>query len=297
MWRYWGFRAALFVAARVPRMLGYPLAALGGEAYFWLNPGHSRTAVDNFTVLLAEVSGAPRPRDTARRSFRNYGKYLFDFFRLSSVDPDTIEDDVRVEGFEHLDAALARGRGVMLVLPHFGNWDLAGALVAARGYPIVSIADQFSPPALDRLVRRTRERAGMGIISLDRGGNLRHIGRALARNQIVSFVVDRPQREGGVEVEFFGSPAWVPSGPARFALRTGAAILPGYIGRRPGDHTYFGRVEPPVEFARTGDEHADMQGLTQAIIHRLEGLLRDHPDQWYMFRHMWKSEHRSRNAE
>lgn len=297
MWRYWGFKAALFTAARVPRGIGYRLAALGGEAYFWLNPGHSRKAVDNYTVLLAEAHGAPRPRDTARRSFRNYGKYLFDFFRLSSADPDTIEDHVQVEGFEHLDAALERGRGAMLVLPHFGNWDLAGALVATRGYPILTLADQFSPPALDRLVRRTRERSGIGIIALDRGGSLRHIGRALARNQIVSFVIDRPQRAGGVEIEFFGAPAWVPTGPARFALRTGAAILPGYVGRRPGDLTYFGRVEPPVEFVRTGDERADLQGLTQAIMHRLEKPLRDHPDQWYMFRHMWKSERGARNAE
>lgn len=290
MWRYWGARAALGGAGRLPRAAGYRLGALGGELYFWLNPGHSRKALDNYAVVLADHPSAPRVRQTARRSFRNYGKYLFDFFRLASIEPDAIEADLFVEGFEYLDAALARGRGAIIVSPHFGNWDLAAAMIATRGYPILTIADTFEPPALDRLIRRTRNRLGLGIIPFDArngGGAMREVARALRRNQVVAFVADRPQRNGGVAVEFFGAPAWLPAGPARFALRTGAAILPGYVGRRPGDFTYFGMVEPEIPFTPTGNAAADIQTLTQAIVRRMEGLLRRYPDQWYMFRHMW----------
>lgn len=286
-WQYWTFRLALALASCLPRRLGYWLGALGGELYFRLNPQHSGKAVDNYAVLLADERDTPRVRATARRSFRNYGKYLFDFLRQSSLDPDQIEHGVSTSGFDHLDAALAGGRGAVLAVAHFGNWDLAGALLAQRGYPFFTLVDTFAPPALDRLVHATRNRFGLGLIPVDQPGALRHVQRALRGNQVVGVVFDRPQRDGGVAVEFFGAPAWLPAGPARLALRSGAPVLTAYLLRRPGDRTYLGVIEPPVPFSPTGDEQTDVQALTQAIVRRLEALLRQHPDQWYMFRRMW----------
>jgi KDO2-lipid IV(A) lauroyltransferase len=286
-WQYWGFRSALALAARLPRGLGYRLGALGGELYFWANPGHSGKAVDNLAVMLADDADAPRVREAARRVFRNYGKYLFDFFRLSSLDPDAVEEDVVVEGFEHLDAALAGGRGVVVVTAHFGLWDMAGTVLATRGYPACALVDTFAPPALDELVQRTRHRFGLGLVPIEQPGSLRAVQRLLRRNQIAVIVFDRPQREGGVLVEFFGAPAWLPAGPARFALHTGAPVVLGYLLRRPGDRTYHGVVEPPIAFTPSGDAEADVAALTQAIVHRLERPLRAYPDQWYMFRRMW----------
>lgn len=285
-WQEWGFRAAIWLTARLPRAIAYPLCALGGELYFWLNPGHSRKAVENFAVLLADEPTAARVRLTARRSFRNYTKSLFDFFRQMTVDPDLIEIDTYVEGAEHLDAALAAGRGVVLITPHFGNWDLAGGLTAARGYPLITLADRFSPPEVDRLVRLGRNRTGIGIVTLD-SGSLRRTIQALRRNVVVAILIDRPQREGGVEVDFFGAPVWLPTGAARFALRADAPILFGYVGRRPGDRTFFGAYRPLELPPRTGDEGEDIRAWTQAMAHAVEDLLRQYPDQWYMFRRMW----------
>lgn len=289
-WRYRGFLTALWLAGHTPRRLGYWLGALGGELYFWLNPRHSGKAVENLAVVLADDVGAPRVRDTARRAFRNYGKYLFDFFRQPSIDPDDLTRDVQAEGFEHLDAARARGRGGVLVLGHFGNWDLAGLVATARGYPLIALADTFSPPEIGRLVRSTRERAGLGVLPIEQRDALRHIQGALHRNRFVCFVFDRPQRDGGVQVDFFGQPAWLPAGPARFALRADATVLTAFLLRRPGDLTYYGQIEPPVEIARTGDFNTDVQRLTQAIVRRIEAHLRQYPDQWYMFRRMWSTE-------
>lgn len=286
MWQYWGFRAAHWLTARVPRWFGYRAAALGGELYFWLNPGHSHKAVENYAVVLADGVGAARVRLTARQSFRNYAKSLFDFFRQASIDPDLYEADAVVTGWNYLDDALAHGRGAIIVTPHFGNWDLAGGLLAARGYPFAALADTFSPPEVDRLVRESRARLGLGSIPLN-SGSLRRTLAMLRRNQIVGFVCDRPQREGGVEVTFFGQRAWLPGGPARFALRSGATMLFGYVGRRPGDRTFFGAFEPLDCPPPTGDEAADVRALTQAWVSHLETLLRQYPDQWYMFRRMW----------
>lgn len=286
IWLVWGFRVAIWVSARLPRAVAYPLCALGGEVYFWLNPQHSRKAIENFAVMLADDPDAARVRLTARRSFRNYTKSLFDFFRQMSVDPDLLEADTYVEGAEYLDAALAAGQGVVLITPHFGNWDLAAGLTAARGYPLVALADRFAPAEVDRLVRLGRNRTGVGIVTLD-SGSLRRTLQALRRNMVVAILVDRPQREGGVVVDFFGAPAWFPSGAARFALRANSAILFGYVGRRPGDRTFFGRYQPLALPPRTGDEATDIRAWTQVMVQAIEDLLRQYPDQWYMFRRMW----------
>ncbi|MFN8515167.1 MAG: lysophospholipid acyltransferase family protein [Chloroflexia bacterium] len=284
--QYWGFRAALWLTARVPRWLGYRVAELGGELYFWLNPGHSQKAVENYAVMLADDTNSSRVRLMARRSFRNYAKSLFDFFRQASVDPDLYEADAVITGFNYVDDALAQGRGVIVVTPHFGNWDLAGGLVAARGYPFAALADTFSPPEVDELVRGMRARLGLGSIPLS-SGTLRRTLAMLRRNQIIAFLSDGPQPEGGVEVSFFGQPALLPGGPARFALRSGAPMLFGYVGRRPGDRTFFGGFTPLAAHTPTGDEAADVRALTQQWVTMLEDLLRQHPDQWYMFRRMW----------
>ncbi len=275
------------IDARLPRPVRFALATGLGELLFWALPGKRMAVLRNMEHVLGPHASRAQVRLVAKRSFRNYAKYLFDFFRLPSIDPDALDAEVISEGWEHLDAALARGRGALLVLGHFGNWDLAGAVVAWRGYPMLAPVDTFSPPRLDRLIHATRNHAGMSLVPVEQGGALRKIQRALRRNQVVAIVFDRPQREGGVEVDFFGAPAWLPAGPARFALRTGAAVLPGYLLRRPGDLTYLGRIEEPVAFTPTGDEEADVRAYTQAIVARVEAILRSYPDQWYMFRRMW----------
>lgn len=288
-WQGYGFRLARWLAARIPRRLAYPLCALGGELYFWINPKHSHKAVENFAIVLADDPRSPRVRLTARRSFRNYVKSLFDFFRQMSVDPDLIEADAFIDGQEHLDAALARGKGVLLVTPHFGNWDLAAGVTVGRGYPMVALADRFTPSDVDQLVQLGRNRFGMGVVPLDSGALRRTIG-LLRRNVVVGVLADRPQREGGAAVDFFGASAWFPTGPARFSLRTGATLLFGYVGRRPGDRTFFGAYAPLPTPPLTGNEREDIRALTQAIARAMEDLLRQYPDQWYMFRQMWPQE-------
>lgn len=284
---YWGFRLAEWLAARTPQRLGYWLAAAGGELYFWCNPGHSGKAVENFAVVLADTMTSPRVRATSRRAFRNYGKLLFDFFRQTALDSDALLRNVSAGGFEHLDAALARGRGALLILGHCGNWDLAGILAASLGYPIVALVDSFTPEGVDRRVRAARAKSGLQLLPVEHPGALRHVRVALGRNQVVVVIADRPQPIGGVPIQFFGRTAWFPVGTARFAIRYSAPVLTGYLLRRPGDVTAYGEVEPEIEWRRTGDTQGDIVALTQQIGGRLERRIREYPDQWFMFRRMW----------
>lgn len=286
---YWGFRFAVWLAARTPRRLGYWLGALGGELYFWLNPAHSGKAVENFTVVLADRARSRRVRSISRRAFRNYGKLLFDFFRQSALGAEVVPQRVVADGFERLDAALVQGNGALLVLGHLGNWDLAGILAASRGYPIVALVDSFSPPAVDELVRAARAKSGLQLVPVDQPGALRQVRSALRLNRVVVVVADRPQPVGGVPVRFFGRTAWFPAGTARFALRNNTPVFTGYLLRRPGDTTAYGQVEPLLEWRATGDLETDIIAITQAIATRLERRVREYPDQWFMFRRMWPS--------
>ena len=284
------FRLAGWLAARAPLPAGYWLAAALGEAYFWLNPGHSRHAVDNLAVVLAQERTFPAVRRLARASFRNYAMYLLDFLRLPSTHPTEAERGTLSAGWEHLDAALQGGKGAIVVTAHFGSWDRAIGLVSGRGYRANALVDVFRPPALDAEVRRARARHGLTLIPAEGGAALRQLYGALRRNEVVALLVDRPLREQGTPVTFFGRPTWLPSGPAMLALRTGAPVLVGHFLRRPDLISYQGAFEPLAAPAPTGDRRADERALMQAIVDRLERLIQRHPEQWYMFRPMWPAD-------
>jgi KDO2-lipid IV(A) lauroyltransferase len=211
--------------------------------------------------------------------------YMLDFLRLGSTG--AVQRGVYAEGWEHLDAALARGRGVIVVAAHFGSWDRAAALLQTRGLRAHVLVDRFEPPALDAVIQQVRAAHGLSIIPAEGGAALRAVYAALRRNEIVILVADRPQREKGTPVTFFGQRAWLPSGPAMLARRTGATLMHAYLLRRPDLRTFQGAIEPPIEVAATGDRHADEQAIMQAVVDRLQRLIQQHPDQWYMFRPMW----------
>jgi KDO2-lipid IV(A) lauroyltransferase len=215
---------------------------------------------------------------------------MLDFLRLPSLSAGEVEQGLTVEGWEHLEAALARGRGVIFAAVHFGSWDRAAALLGPRGYRAHVLVDTFPLPALDAAIQRTRAVHGLGLIPAEGGAALRGVYEALRRNEIVILLVDRPQREKGTPVTFFGRRTWLPSGAAMLARRTGAALLHAYLVRRPDPRTFLTVIEPPIAVTTTADRQADEQAITQALVERFERLIQRHPEQWYMFRPMWPPE-------
>jgi KDO2-lipid IV(A) lauroyltransferase len=185
-----------------------------------------------------------------------------------------------VEGREHLDAALAAGRGVILVLPHMGSWDVSAAYAASIGYPILAVADRF-PGSLNDAVVESRWRFGMEVVPIGRPAVPKILER-LKSNGIVALVCDLEQGPG-VAVRFFGRTAIVPSGPASFAMKTGAVVLPIYqYATGPGRQQ--ARIDSPVAVG-AGDTK---QSVMQRVIERFEGFIKEHPDQWYAFRPMFR---------
>lgn len=274
---YW---AGARVLRAMPAGLRHAAATPGGVAWFWLSAGQRRAALDNYAAALGRDSSDPEVARVARRAFENYGRMLMEFVLIGSLTPEELAGRVTDDGREHLDAALARGRGAIMAVPHMGSWDMAGSYGGVLGYRMSAVAERF-PGSLNDAVVRTRSRFGLEVITLGRPA-VRAIADALQANRVVALLCDLEQGPG-VGVRFFGRPAVVPGGPAAFALKTGAALMPScQWSTGPGRHHVH--MDPPLELG----EGETKEAVMQRVVARFEEFIKEHPDQWYAFRRMFK---------
>ena len=284
--QYYGWRLANAALSRLPLRVSYAVATLVGALAFgcWLRG--RRNVLRNYARVLPGAPHRERAR-IGRASLVNYCKYLVDFMRLPSMLETEVCGACSGEAaFAELNAALGRGKGVIGVPMHFGNWDLGAAAVAARGYDATVVAETFGDPRLDAMVVGARERLGLKVVRMEHAGP--GLLRLLRRGGLLALLIDRPTPGQGVAVSFFGRTIEVPAGPARLALASGAAVVAVAFRRvRPNaaDVEVLSEFIPRPE--RTGDRAADVRALTQAIVRAHERFIHAYPEQWYMFREMW----------
>ena len=242
----------------------------------------------NYARVLPEVPARERSR-VARRSLANYCKYLVDFIRFPKLSSADVVRAVEGEQeFNSLDTVLRCGKGAVFVCMHFGNWDLGAGAAAARGYRPTVVAESFADARLDAMVAGSRERLGMRLVKMERAGP--SMLRTLMNNGILALLIDRTVPGDGVRVSFFGQPVEVPAGPARLALRSGAAVVPAaFLRLRSNELGVKVLCDFSIRPQRTGDRDCDVRVLTQSIMDAHERFIRRYPDQWYMFRPMWES--------
>ncbi len=285
---YAGYRVAADVARVVPPALGDPLARATSWVYEALNPARRAQVARN----VDRVAGTSLDRAARRRRqaavFGYYGRYWHELFQLSVRDPAPFIATVRSEGEEHVAAAARLGKGVVMAMPHLGNWDLGAAWLASLGYPLTVVAEPVDPPELYDWFVATRARLGMRVVALgpEAGGLLL---RELKENRVVGLVGDRDITGDGVEVEFFGERTRLPGGPALLALRTGAPLLPVGCYFRPG-RGHAVHILPPLQTGRQGRLRDDVTRVTQQLAHRFEELIRAAPDQWLLMQPNWPSD-------
>lgn len=273
------YRVSAKVLRAVPPGLRHAAAAPGGAAWFWLSAGQRRAALENYAAALGRERSDREVARVARRAFQNYGRMLTDFLLIGSLSPEELRQRVTMDGRDHLDAALAKGRGAIMAVPHMGSWDMAGSYGGALGYSISAVAERF-PGSLDDEVVSTRQRFGLNVIALGRSA-VRGITLALQANSIVALLCDLEQGPG-VGVRFFGRRAVVPGGPAAIALKTGASLIPAcQYTTSPGHHHVH--IDAPLTWA-PGETK---EGLMQRVVSRFEDFIKERPDQWYAFRPMF----------
>ena len=184
-------------------------------------------------------------------------------------------------------AALADGRGVVLALPHMGNWDLAGAWVVVTRVPFTTVAERLKPEKLfDRFVAY-REGLGMEVLPLTGGaGTLGTLAKRLRAGGLVCLVGDRDLSASGVQVDFLGEATRMPAGPAALAVQTGAALLPVTLWYD-GTPVMKGRVHEPVPQPEDGDKREKVAAMTQAMARGWGAGVREHPQDWHMLQRFW----------
>ena len=230
------------------------------------------------------------PGPVVESLLRKYGLFLTDYFRIPSMRADRFRPLFRpLKGQEHVQAALQKGKGAILVTPHLGNWELGGIAMRLMGMPVtvVAVPDNVNPG-----VTRYRDwaRSVHGIRVLNIGPGLMtplELARALEENHLVAMLADRNFFEADpVEVEFFGRKAWFPRGPALLALATGAPILPAFVTLGEGDK-YDAEVCAPVPVPEEGTKPERAAAAIRSLARLFEERIRSHPDQWFIFDPFW----------
>jgi KDO2-lipid IV(A) lauroyltransferase len=228
-------------------------------------------------------------RRAARGSFDSYARYWVESFRLPKLSAADVDESFTHEGIEHLDEALAAGRGAIMALPHLGGWEWAGFwLCRVHGTPLTVVVEPLEPPELFEWFVDFRRSLGMEVVPLGHAAGAASL-RALRANRVLALLSDRDIGGGGVEVEFFGERTTLPGGPATLALRTGAALLPLGVYFR-GRHGHHAVVRPPLSLERQGRFRDDVSRITQDLAHELEALIRAAPDQWHLLQPNWPSD-------
>ena len=279
---------AFRVAAAIARCLPAPglrwVARRLAEANYWCLPRFRKMVRDN----LRRVVNGHRPLEQAvRQNFRNFAESLADYVRFENLRPEDI-GNVVVEnsGLEHLDAALARKRGAIIVTAHLGNWELGGMLCATRGYPVSAITLEEAIDELTAMRENYRGSHGVQTIRIGKSPFAPvPIIHQLQQNGIVAMLVDRPPAESAQEVTFFGAPAKFSSAPAFLAHLTGAMVVPAFVvGIGQGRYRAF--MEPPLAM-EGGDLSTAVVANTQRLAAVFERVIADYADQWYHFVPIW----------
>lgn len=255
-----------------------------GSIACYLMPDRRRTVLDSLRHLRPDLS-PPERRRLARQTFGGMAAASVDLFRLPSATREELEGLVSFVGLEHVDRALAGGRGVIVATAHLGPYELGGACLALRGYRTVAVAEDLEPDVLAALAT-FREATGMRIITL--ANAVRGVLQALKDNSVVLLVADRVVGKvaTSVDVPFGNGMRALPTGPAMFALKAGAPIIVGWVTRAStSSATYVVHFDPPIQADGNGGR-AKVQ-LTRRVGQRLGELVALHADQWYVFQPEW----------
>jgi phosphatidylinositol dimannoside acyltransferase len=281
-------RAAEWLGMRLPRRVGLALANLYFHAYYARAEGQRDIVAGNLSKVLGHPPESPLVQSATRECFRLYTRYWYETFALRTMPPDEVNRRFSIAGREHIDRALEHGRGIVLALPHMGNWDAAGHWLSLNGYRMTAVAEELKPRSVFELFLRHRRALGMGIVPLAAGSRpAETLVRLLAENRVITLVADRDLAARGVEVEMFGARRLLPAGPALLSLSTGAPLcVSAVFTTADGWHAV---IDPPLEIERSGVMRQDVTVLTNLIAAGFERSIAAAPQDWHMFQPAWEN--------
>ena len=270
-----------FFGRLLPRWLMLRLAVLIGN-FYWAVMKHDREMVRrNLARILQDSS---RVGQTARRLYVRYAKYLVDYTRMDLLEERHLRRLVQgFEGREHIDRAIARGKGTLILTAHLGNWEMGGIFLSLMGYSLTVITAPDVEERLHNYRVRLRHEQKIKVVTLDDSlASSLAVLKALQANELVALLGDRDLFGKGVAVRFFGQRVFFPIGPALLSYLSEAALIPTFV-LMDQENKYRCIAEPPIALQRSGNRDQDLAENTQRIAAVLEKFIRRDPDQWYTF--------------
>ncbi len=256
----------------------------------WRRQGHGVQVLEcNLLRVLGPGTGGKELRAASRAGMRSYGRYWMEVFRLPAVSKERILRDMQVN--EDADQALtdaANGKGIIFALPHMGNWEVAGAYVAARGIKLATVAERLKPESVFDMFVAFRESLGMEVLPLGGTNVFGVLAQRLRAGHLVCLVCDRDLTESGVEVDFFGEKARMAAGPAALAVQTGASLRAATLWFT--EVGWFAHVTPDIPVPAEGNRREKAAAMTQQLAQAFEKGIAEHPQDWHMLQRVFLSD-------
>lgn len=283
---YFAYRAGAWMAEHAPPRVAEAGAALAGRVAYRRARGKRRVVEKN----LSRVVGSQELDGVVREAFASYARYWLETFRLGRYSSEELLSMVEPVGdsVQVMQEAIDEGKGVLLITPHLGFYDLGVAWVGLQGWQFTTVAEVLRPKALFEWFAQIRGRYGMKVIPARNGRSVRErLGYVLDAGEGVGLVSDRDLGRRGIWVEFFGERTTLPASPALLLVRKKVPLIAGSVIQR-GD-LYRVRFER-VPYELTGDEDVDVPAIAQLTAYALEELIREAPEQWHLFSRNWPSD-------
>ena len=284
----WGLQAAGILAVSFPLSF---LPAGAGEVFgvflYHIWKSRRRIAIDNLTKSSASIGLSPdrSPEKTIEESFRNLGRFFMEIVKIYYGRGSRIVSETTLNGMDNFEKAKAKGKGVIFITGHCGNWELLAIASSSKMMPVSVVARPLNNPYLNSILERARARFGNRVIY--KRGALRHVISALKGGGCIGILMDQAVLpEEGYVINFLGRGAWTTKAPALIARKTGAPVLPAFIKRTVNGHEIT--IYPEVELSSDDNREDALKDDTQEFSGFIEDYIRENPSQWLWLHRRWK---------
>ena len=290
---YYGLRILVLIASQIPMSIAVRVGGFLGKLVYYILHKERKKTIRNLTRAFPEKSEI-EIKCIAKGCFVNLGKGLFELINLPKINKDNLDKIIKVKGEEHVKEALSKGKGLIFITGHVGNWELLGAVFGIKGYKVNVIAAPLYDNRINELLIKQRAKHKVKVILRGSQDIKREIIKALRNNESLCMLIDQDTKVPGVFVDFFGRPAYTPSGAASIALRTESPVLMGFITRL-SDNIHRIDIKPPLQLIDTGDKDSDIKENTALFTKIIEEQIRKTPEQWVWMHNRWKKQPEKHN--
>ncbi|MCA9407159.1 MAG: lysophospholipid acyltransferase family protein [Candidatus Omnitrophica bacterium] len=282
MFRYFLYKVGQFLVNVLPLKLAYRFAEFISDLQYTFSYKDRNAVTNNLKIILSDQT---KLKWSTREVFRNFGRYLVDFFRMKyTLNHEFIKHHVKLVNVDKFKEVTAYGKGGIVLTAHSGNWELGAAILSVLNLPLMAVALPHNNKLVNQLFNQQRENQGITVVPSNIA--VRKCSQWLRDNKFIALVGDRDFGPNGEKLPFLGREAFIPKGPAIFSFKTGAPIIPTFLIRE-SDTKFILTVNDPIyppSALEAGDKKEILVNYIKKYIVVIEEMIRRYPEQWLMYR-------------